>query len=163
MRTYTATPVDIKNHWYLIDAEGLVLGRLASMIAFRIRGKHKPMYTPHMDCGDHIVVINAKGVHMTAGKLDKKLHYWHTGYPGGIKSKTYNEILSGDNPETLSYESNECRDLKYTTTSLTSRERPSASRCGSGDAGLLHEEAINIIDIHKNKFLINFSIKSPNK
>ncbi len=101
MRTYTATPVDIKNHWYLIDAEGLVLGRLASMIAFRIRGKHKPMYTPHMDCGDHIVVINAKGVHMTAGKLDKKLHYWHTGYPGGIKSKTYNEILSGDNPETL--------------------------------------------------------------
>tara|TARA_B100000029_G_C17436811_1_gene909974 strand:- start:596 stop:1075 length:480 start_codon:yes stop_codon:yes gene_type:complete len=101
MRTFTATPVDITNKWYLVNAEGLVLGRLAALIASRIRGKHKPIYTPHMDCGDHIVVINARDVHMTAGKLNKKIHYWHTGYPGGIKSKTYNEIIEGANPEKL--------------------------------------------------------------
>ena len=99
MKTYSAKPGDVSRAWTLIDADGLVLGRLASEIARRLRGKHKPTFTPHIDCGDNIVVVNAEKVHLTGAKRDKKIHNWHTGYPGGIKSRTYGAMLDGAHPE----------------------------------------------------------------
>ena len=103
MKTYSAKPSDVEKGWYVVDAEGLVLGRLASAIATRLRGKHKPMYTPHIDCGDHIIVINADKVRLTGNKLaDKKYHY-HTGYPGGLKTRTAGGILGGAHPERVVY------------------------------------------------------------
>jgi large subunit ribosomal protein L13 len=99
MKTFSATPKDIEKSWFLIDANGLVVGRLASLIAMRLRGKHKPSYTPHMDCGDHIVVINADKVVLTGNKRADKEYHWHTGYPGGIKSRTAAKILEGKHPE----------------------------------------------------------------
>ena len=101
MKTYTATPGDIEKKWYVIDAEGVVLGRLAAIIATRLRGKHKPSYTPHMDCGDNIIVINAEKVKLTGNKLADKNFYWHTGYPGGIKSRTVGQILGGEPCEVM--------------------------------------------------------------
>ena len=92
MKTYSAKPGDIERRWFVIDAEGVVLGRLASIVATRLRGKHKPMYTPHMDCGDHIVIINADKVQLTGNKLADKTYYRHTGYPGGIRSTTAGRI-----------------------------------------------------------------------
>ena len=83
MKTFSATPADIEKKWILIDAQGLVLGRLASLIANRLRGKHKPSFTPHMDCGDNVIVINADKVQLTGNKRQEK-YYWHTGYPGGL-------------------------------------------------------------------------------
>ena len=99
MQTYSAKPSDIEKPWFVIDAEGVVLGRLAVVIANRLRGKHKPTYTPHMDCGDHIVVINAEKVHLTGNKRTDKVIHWHTGYPGGIKSRTMKQRLEGKHPE----------------------------------------------------------------
>lgn len=99
MKTYSAKPGDIERKWFVIDAEGVVLGRLAAIIATRLRGKHKPMYTAHIDCGDHIVVINAEKVQLTGKKLADKTYYRHTGYPGGIKSTTAGKILEGKYPE----------------------------------------------------------------
>ena len=98
MKTYTATPADIDKKWIVIDAEGVVLGRLASIIAMRLRGKHKATFTPHMDMGDNVIVINAEKVQMT-GKKREENYYWHTGYPGGIKERTKAQILEGDHPE----------------------------------------------------------------
>ncbi len=98
MKTYTATPADIDKKWVVIDAEGVVLGRLASIVAMRLRGKHKPSFTPSMDMGDNVIVINAEKVQLTGKKRDKP-NYWHTGYPGGIKSRTTGEILEGAHPE----------------------------------------------------------------
>ena len=88
MKTYSAKASEIEKKWILIDAEGLVVGRLASIIAMRLRGKHKPTYTPHMDCGDNVIVINAAKVVLTGQKLKKKVYYHHTGYIGGIKERT---------------------------------------------------------------------------
>lgn len=99
MKTFTATPKTIEKKWFLIDANGLVLGRLAVVVANRLRGKHKPSFTRHMDCGDHIVIINAEKVKLTGKKLDGKIYYRHTGYPGGLKSRTARNILEGKNPE----------------------------------------------------------------
>jgi large subunit ribosomal protein L13 len=99
MKTYSATPKDIERSWHLIDADGLVLGRLAAVVAERLRGKHKPMYTPNLDCGDHVVVINAEKVALTGNKRSKKTYYWHTGYPGGIKGRTAEQILEGAHPQ----------------------------------------------------------------
>lgn len=99
MKTYSAKPAEIERKWVLIDAEGVVLGRLASLIAMRLRGKHKPSYTPHLDCGDHIVVVNADKVRLTGDKLAQKKYYHHTGYPGGIKERTAGKILAGRFPE----------------------------------------------------------------
>ncbi len=99
MKTYTATPADIDKKWILIDAEGVVLGRLASIIAMRLRGKHKASFTPHMDMGDNVIVINADKVQMTGKKRDDKQYYWHTGYPGGIKHRSARQILEGAHPE----------------------------------------------------------------
>ncbi|WP_373356820.1 50S ribosomal protein L13 [Pseudoroseicyclus sp. CXY001] len=98
MKTYSATPADIEKKWVVIDAEGVVLGRLASIIAMRLRGKHKPTFTPHMDMGDNVIVVNADKVQLTGRKRDKP-NYWHTGYPGGIKSRTTGQILEGAHPE----------------------------------------------------------------
>lgn len=99
MKTYTARPSEIQRGWYVIDADGLVLGRLAALVANRLRGKHKPTYTPHMDCGDHIVVVNAEKVVLTGGKAQKKFYYYHTGYPGGIKERRADKVLDGRFPE----------------------------------------------------------------
>ena len=99
MKTYSAKPSDVERKWFVIDADGLVLGRMASVIALRLRGKHKPMFTPNIDCGDHIVVINAEKVRLTGRKMTDKRYYWHTGYPGGIKSRTAGAIIEGPNPE----------------------------------------------------------------
>ena len=99
MKTYTATPMDIEKKWILIDADGIVLGRLAAIIAGRLRGKHKPGYTPHMDMGDNVIVINAEKVQLTGNKRAEKTYWRHTGYPGGIKSRKAGEILEGDRPE----------------------------------------------------------------
>lgn len=99
MKTYTAKPGDIDKKWIIVDAEGVVLGRLASIIAMRLRGKHKATYTPHMDMGDNVIVINADKVQLTGNKRADKTYYWHTGHPGGIKSRTANQILEGAHPE----------------------------------------------------------------
>jgi len=86
VKTYTARAEDIEREWFLVDAEGKTLGRLASEIAQVLRGKHKPIYSPHLDCGDHVIVVNAEKVRVTGRKLDQKMYYRHTGYPGGLKS-----------------------------------------------------------------------------
>ena len=99
MKTYSAKPSEVEKKWYVVDAEEVVLGRLASVISMRLRGKHKPMYTPHIDCGDNIIVINADKVKLTGRKMTDKVFYWHTGHPGGIKSRTMDKILGGDHPE----------------------------------------------------------------
>ncbi len=99
MKTYAAKPKDIEKKWVLVDAEGVALGRLAAVVASRLRGKHKPMFTPHMDCGDNVIVINADKVRLTGRKREKDIEYWHTGYPGGIKSRTKGQILEGKHPE----------------------------------------------------------------
>jgi large subunit ribosomal protein L13 len=99
MKTYSATPGQIERGWYVIDADGLVLGRLAAILANRLRGKHKPMFTPHMDCGDHIVVVNAEKVVLTGNKRVQKIYYRHTGHPGGLKEKRADKVLEGRFPE----------------------------------------------------------------
>lgn len=91
----------IEKKWILIDAENAVVGRLASFIAMRLRGKHRPDFSPHVDCGDHVVVINAEKVKFTGRKLDQKLYQWHTGHPGGIKQRTAGAIMNGRFPERI--------------------------------------------------------------
>lgn len=98
MKTYSAKASEIEKKWVVIDAEGLVVGRLASIIAMRLRGKHKPTYTPHLDCGDNIIVINAAKVVLTGKKLKDKVYYHHTGYIGGIKERTAGFIMAGRFP-----------------------------------------------------------------
>ena len=99
MKTYSATPKDIEKSWILIDATGLVVGRLATVIATMLRGKHLPTFTPHIDCGDNVIVINAEKVVFTGSKRADKVYYWHTGYPGGIKERTAAKTLDGKHPE----------------------------------------------------------------
>ncbi len=99
--THSTKTADIEKKWILIDAKGLVVGRLASLIAMRLRGKHKPSFTPHMDDGDHIIVVNADQVVLTGRKRDQKVYYHHTGYPGGIKERTAKFILEGRFPERI--------------------------------------------------------------
>ncbi|MCB2102740.1 MAG: 50S ribosomal protein L13 [Rhodobacterales bacterium] len=99
MKTYSAKPSEVERKWLVIDAEDVVLGRLATVIAVRLRGKHKPTFTPHIDCGDNIVVVNAEKVKLTGRKRTDKQYYWHTGHPGGIKSRSADKILDGAHPE----------------------------------------------------------------
>ena len=99
MKTYSAKPAEVENKWIVIDAEGAVVGRLASFIAMRLRGKHRPDFTPHVDTGDHVVVINAEKVVFTGNKRDDKRYYRHTGHPGGIKETTPAKVLEGKFPE----------------------------------------------------------------
>ncbi len=93
MKTFSAKPAEVKRDWYIIDAEGKTLGRLATEVARRLRGKHKPVYTPHVDTGDYIIVINAEKIHTTGDKLNKKTYHHHTGYIGNLKSETLKERL----------------------------------------------------------------------
>ncbi|MDB5317376.1 MAG: ribosomal protein, partial [Rhodospirillales bacterium] len=83
-QTRSIRPADVQKNWILIDAEGLVLGRLATIVANRLRGKHKATFTPHVDCGDHVVIVNARKIRVTGNKAEQSVFYWHTGYPGGI-------------------------------------------------------------------------------
>jgi len=101
MKTYVAKPGALDKKWVLIDAEGLVVGRLAALIATRLKGKHKPTYTPHVDLGDNVIVINAHKVVFTGRKGEDKLYHWHTGYPGGVKATTPRRILEGKFPERI--------------------------------------------------------------
>ena len=97
-KTHMPNVKDLKRDWFIVDADGLVLGRLAVILANRLRGKHKPFFTPNMQCGDNIIVVNCEKVLLTGQKKEKKQYYWHTGYPGGIKSVTPEKILEGKNP-----------------------------------------------------------------
>jgi len=99
MKTFVAKPQEVEKKWIIVDAEGVSLGRLASIIATRLRGKHKPIFTPHVDCGDNVVVINAEKVRLTGKKYDNDIFFWHTGFPGGIKQRTKGEILEGKHPQ----------------------------------------------------------------
>lgn len=99
MGTFVQKPAEVEKKWILIDAEGLVVGRLATLIANRLRGKHKATFTPHVDDGDNIIVINAEKVVFTGKKYSDKTYYWHTGYPGGIKERTARQIIEGRFPE----------------------------------------------------------------
>lgn len=98
MKTYMAKPGSVERKWYVVDASGVVLGRLAAQVASILRGKNKPTFTPHVDTGDHVIILNADKVVLTGKKLDGKLYYHHTGYPGGLKSTTYRVLLK-DKPE----------------------------------------------------------------
>jgi large subunit ribosomal protein L13 len=99
MKTLSIKPAEVQKKWLLVDADGLVLGRLASLIAMRLRGKHKTSFTPHVDCGDNVIVINAEKVRLTGDKANQDIFYWHTGYPGGIKGLSKGKILAGKHPE----------------------------------------------------------------
>lgn len=99
MKTYAAKPNEVEKKWVIVDAEGVVLGRLAAVVASRLRGKHKPLFTPHVDCGDNVIVINAEKVRLTGKKKENSRFFWHTGYPGGIKDRTRGELLEGAHPE----------------------------------------------------------------
>ena len=99
MKTFSAKPADIEKKWVLIDAKGLVVGRLASIVALRLRGKHKPTYTPHVDDGDNVIIVNAEKIVLTGRKREQKVYHHHTGYIGGIKERTAKYILEGRFPE----------------------------------------------------------------
>ena len=99
MKTFSQKPAEVEKQWVLIDAENVVLGRLASIVANRLRGKHKPSFTPHVDDGDNVIIINAEKVKLTGRKYANKKYYWHTGHPGGIKERTARQIIEGRFPE----------------------------------------------------------------
>ena len=99
MSTYSAKPAEVEKKWVVIDANGLVVGRLASIVALRLRGKHKPTFTPHVDCGDNVIIINAAKAVLTGRKLEKKVYHQHTGFIGGIKERTAKSIMEGRFPE----------------------------------------------------------------
>ena len=99
MSTFVAKPAEIQKKWVMIDAQGLVVGRLASLVALRLRGKHLPIFTPHVDCGDNVIVVNAAKVVLTGRKREKKVYHHHTGYIGGIKERTARSILEGKFPQ----------------------------------------------------------------
>ncbi len=101
MKTYSAKPADIRKSWVMIDATGLVVGRLASIVAMRLRGKHKPTYTPHMDDGDNVIIVNAEKIVLTGRKREQKVYRHHTGYIGGIKERTARSILEGKFPQRI--------------------------------------------------------------
>jgi large subunit ribosomal protein L13 len=100
-QTSSSKPSEVVKKWILVDAEGVVLGRLASIVANRLRGKHKPTYTPHIDDGDNVIIINAEKVKLTGNKAEREKFYWHTGHPGGIKERTWGKILGSAHPERL--------------------------------------------------------------
>src|SRR6201992_1169124 len=101
MKTYAAKPADVEKKWVMIDGSGLVVGRLASIIALRLRGKHKPTFTPHVDCGENVIVVNAEKVVLTGRKLQKKVYRHHTGFIGGIKERSAKSIMEGRFPERI--------------------------------------------------------------
>ncbi len=100
-QTRSLKPAEVTKGWVVINAEGLVLGRLASIVANRLRGKHKPQFTPHVDCGDHVIIINADKVKVTGNKAEQATFYWHTGYAGGIKERSFKARIAGKHPESV--------------------------------------------------------------
>ncbi|RVT95508.1 50S ribosomal protein L13 [Rhodovarius crocodyli] len=100
-QTKSIKPAEVQKGWVVVNAEGLILGRLATIIANRLRGKHKATFTPHVDCGDHVIVVNADKVRVTGKKAEQSVFYWHTGYAGGIKGRTVTERLAGKHPESV--------------------------------------------------------------
>jgi len=100
VKTFHAKKTDFTRDWVIVDAKNIPLGRLASQVAARLRGKHKPVFTPNVDCGDFVIIINADKIVLTGKKFDDKRHFWHTGYPGGIKSRTYGDLLTNE-PEKM--------------------------------------------------------------
>ncbi|MCT4565484.1 MAG: 50S ribosomal protein L13 [Maledivibacter sp.] len=94
MKSFVAKPHEVERKWYVVDAEGKTLGRLATQVATILRGKHKPTYTPHVDTGDFVIILNAEKVNLTGKKLDQKMYRWHTGYPGGLKERTYRDMIN---------------------------------------------------------------------
>ncbi|NBX65800.1 MAG: 50S ribosomal protein L13 [Proteobacteria bacterium] len=125
MKTYSAKPSEVTAKWHLIDADGVVLGRLSGIVAKILRGKHKPTFTPHIDTGDNVIIINAEKVKITGNKKDQSVFYWHTGYPGGIKGRTQGQILEGKHPERVIEKAVE-------------RMMPKDSRLADGQMGKLH-------------------------
>ncbi|HEX8232572.1 MAG TPA: 50S ribosomal protein L13 [Caulobacteraceae bacterium] len=117
--TASLRPADVEKKWIVVDAQDAVVGRLATFIAMRLRGKHRPDYTPHVDCGDCVIVVNAEKVRFTGNKLTDKIYYWHTGHPGGIKSRTPDKILSGRFPD---------RVLKKAVERMLPKESPLARK-----------------------------------
>ncbi len=99
MKTFSLRKEDVQKDWWIIDAKDLVIGRVASIVAKLLRGKHKPTFTPHVDCGDHVIIINADKVAFTGKKLTDRIFYWHTGYVGGVKQRTMKQLLNGEHPE----------------------------------------------------------------
>lgn len=125
MKTYSAKPSEVEKKWWVIDAKDLVLGRLASETAILLRGKHKPTFTPHIDCGDYVVIVNARHVYLSGNKSDKKdgkIYYRHTGHPGGIKDTTAGKILLGKYPE---------RVVKMAVKRMISRNKMGAVQFGN--------------------------------
>jgi len=102
MKTFVAKPAEVQRQWYVVDAEGKTLGRLASQIASILRGKHKPIYTPHVDTGDYVIVINAEKIHVTGNKKQDKMYRWHSGYLGGLKERNFSEMMKRQ-PEKIVY------------------------------------------------------------
>ncbi len=100
-RTVSARPQEVERNWFIVDADGQILGRLASRVAAVLRGKHKPCYTPHVDCGDHVIVVNAAGVRLTGNKARDKMRYWHTGYIGHLRSRSYGDLIASEPEEVI--------------------------------------------------------------
>ena len=143
MQTYSAKASEIQKKWVLIDAEGLVVGRLAAIVATRLRGKHKPMYTPHMDCGDNVIIVNAEKVLLTGNKLTDKEYNWHTGYIGGIKYRTPQQFLSGKTPERVCGEGRASACCRAAPGQASIREfarlcRARSSACGAAARNARH-------------------------
>lgn len=130
MKTYSMKASEIDKKWYVIDATDLVLGRLASVVANYLRGKHKPTFTPHMDCGDNIIIVNAEKVRLTGNKLKDKKFYWHTGHPGGIKERTMSQLLEGKYPERVVFKAVE----RMITRGPLGRKQMSALKIYAGPA-----------------------------
>ena len=139
MKTFSATPSDIDKKWFVVDADGLVLGRMASIVALRLRGKHKPTYTPHMDTGEYIVVINSEKAVLTGKKLDQRMHYWYTGYPGGLRSVTIRDRMQ-KKPEDV-FRSAVRRMMPKTTSRTLLRLSPQPFRLAMPSGGSSSVEA----------------------
>lgn len=143
MKTYSMKASEVDKKWYIIDATDLVLGRLAALIAKYLRGKHKPAFTPHMDCGDNIIVVNAEKVKLTGNKLKDKKFYWHTGYPGGIKERTMKERLDSNYPERVIIKAVE----RMITRGPLGREQMKALKVYAGETHPHEGQAPKILDI----------------
>jgi large subunit ribosomal protein L13 len=143
MKTYTAKPAEIEKKWILIDAEGVVLGRLATIVASRLRGKHKATFTPHMDMGDNVIIINADKVQMTGAKRENKRYYWHTGYPGGIKFRTAAQVLDGAHPERVVIKAIE----RMITRNRLGRQQMTNLRVYAGAAHPHEAQAPEVLDV----------------
>lgn len=143
MKTYSIKASEIDKKWYVIDATDLVLGRLASIVAKYLRGKHKPTFTPHMDCGDHIIVVNAEKVRLTGNKLSDKKFYWHTGYPGGIKERTLKQLLEGKYPERVVFKAVE----RMITRGPLGRQQMSALKIYAGSSHPHEAQNPQVLDV----------------